>query len=458
MKQPLAFFETIGEAIVGKHDPNQFIEKVFTNSKEHVNNALFIPIKGERFDGHDFIHEAVENGAVATFWQKDKPLPEALLEKVTFILVQDTLTALQQTAEKFLKLVRPTVVAITGSNGKTTTKDLVSSIVSTTFQTHKTQGNYNNHIGMPLTILAMDEDCEVLILEMGMNDFGEISFLSKLAKPNFAIITNIGDSHLEKLITRENIAKAKLEIVDGLESGGTLIVDGDEPLLNRAFDRKQVISCGFNSNCTVQIHLLSSDEHAQTFQIENEETLFTLSMLGKHNVKNASYAIVLAKQLGISDENIQAGLNRVDLTGMRLERQTGKHGALLINDAYNASPTSMIAALQSLLLLKNYPKKIAVLGDMYELGKEEERLHKKVAEHINDDIDAVFCVGKKGKWIGEALFEKNFQGKVFIFEEINTDLIESLERFLSEETVVLFKASRGMKLERVIEHFVDGSK
>lgn len=458
MKQPLAFFETIGEAIVGKHDPNQFIEKVFTNSKEHVNNALFIPIKGERFDGHDFIHEAVENGAVATFWKKDKPLPEALLDKVTFILVQDTLTALQQTAEKFLKLVRPTVVAITGSNGKTTTKDLVSSIVSTTFQTHKTQGNYNNHIGMPLTILAMDEDCEVLILEMGMNDFGEISFLSKLAKPNFAIITNIGDSHLEKLITRENIAKAKLEIVDGLESGGTLIVDGDEPLLHRAFDRKQVISCGFNSNCTVQIHLLSSDEHAQTFQIENEETLFTLSMLGKHNVKNASYAIVLAKQLGISDENIQAGLNRVDLTGMRLERQTGKHGALLINDAYNASPTSMIAALQSLLLLKNYPKKIAVLGDMYELGKEEERLHKKVAEHINDDIDAVFCVGKKGKWIGEALFEKNFQGKVFIFEEINTDLIESLERFLSEETVVLFKASRGMKLERVIEHFVDGSK
>lgn len=458
MKQPLAFFETIGEAIVGKHDPNQFIEKVFTNSKEHVNNALFIPIKGERFDGHDFIHEAVENGAVATFWKKDKPLPEALLDKVTFILVQDTLTALQQTAEKFLKLVRPTVVAITGSNGKTTTKDLVSSIVSTTFQTHKTQGNYNNHIGMPLTILAMDEDCEVLILEMGMNDFGEISFLSKLAKPNFAIITNIGDSHLEKLITRENIAKAKLEIVDGLESGGTLIVDGDEPLLHRAFDRKQVISCGFNSNCTVQIHLLSSDEHAQTFQIENEETLFTMSMLGKHNVKNASYAIVLAKQLGISDENIQAGLNRVDLTGMRLERQTGKHGALLINDAYNASPTSMIAALQSLLLLKNYPKKIAVLGDMYELGKEEERLHKKVAEHINDDIDAVFCVGKKGKWIGEALFEKNFQGKVFIFEEINTDLIESLERFLSEETVVLFKASRGMKLERVIEHFVDGSK
>lgn len=454
MKQPLTFFESIGEKTVGKHQPKLCVEKVFTNSKEKVNNGFFIPIQGKRFDGHDFIHEAVNNGAIASFWQKDKQLPEDLKEHVTFILVEDTVKALQQLAAKFLEHIKPTVVAITGSNGKTTTKDLVSSVLSTTYRTHKTQGNFNNHIGMPLTILAMDENCEVLILEMGMNDFGEISFLSRLAKPDYAIITNIGDSHLEKLKTRENIAKAKLEILDGLKNDGMLIVDGDEPLFEPIFRQKRVVSCGFNNNCAVKINLLSSDEHTQTFQIENEDTVFSLSMLGKHNVKNASYAIALAKQLGISDENIQKGLKQVELTGMRLERQKGKRGSLIINDAYNASPTSMIAALQSLLLLENYPKKIAVLGDMYELGENEKQLHRKVAYHIDDKLTAVFCVGKKGKWIGEALLEKNWPGKVYIFEEINDDLIETIERYLSKETVVLFKASRGMKLERVIEHFL----
>lgn len=454
MKQPLTFFDSIGEKTIGKHQPELLVEKVFTNSKEKTNNGFFIPIIGERFDGHNFIHEAVENGAIASFWQKDKRIPETLIERVTFILVEDTVKALQQLAEKFLEHVSPTVVAITGSNGKTTTKDLVSSVLSTTYRTHKTLGNFNNHIGMPLTILAMDENCEALILEMGMNDFGEISFLSRLAKPNYAIITNIGDSHLEKLKTRENIAKAKLEILDGLRSDGMLIVDGDEPLFDSVFHQKQVVSCGFNNSCSVKINLISSDEHTQTFQIDNEDTAFSLSLLGKHNVKNASYAVVLAKQLGISNENIQKGLKQVELTGMRLERQKGKKGSLIINDAYNASPTSMIAALQSLLLLENYPKKIAVLGDMYELGEHEEQLHKKVANHIDDKLLAVFCVGKKGKWIGEALLERNWQGKVYIFEEINDALIETIERYLSEETVVLFKASRGMKLERIIEHFL----
>lgn len=454
MKQPLTFFESIGVKTVGKQRPALCVEKVFTNSKDKVKNGFFVPIKGERFDGHDFIHEAIKNGALAAFWQKDREIPEDLKKRAAFILVEDTVKALQKLAAKFLEHVKPTVVAITGSNGKTTTKDLVYSVVSTTFRTHKTQGNFNNHIGMPLTILAMDEDCEVLILEMGMNDFGEISFLSRLAKPNYAIITNIGDSHLEKLKTRENIAKAKLEILDGLKSDGVLFVDGDEPLLERVFQQNRVVSCGFDRDCLVKIKLLSSDEHAQTFQIENEDAIYTLSMLGKHNVKNASYAIALAKRLGIADENIQKGLKRVELTGMRLERKRGKHGSLIIDDAYNASPTSMIAALQSLLLLENCSKKIAVLGDMYELGEQEKQLHEKVAEHIGDELYAVICVGKKGKWIGEALLKKNWQGKVYIFEEINDDLLETIERHLSKETVVLFKASRGMKLERVIEHFL----
>lgn len=451
MKQQLAFFESIGESVVGKRK-NQFIEKAFTNSKERVNNGLFIPIQGERFDGHDFIEEAIENGAVATYWQKDKQIPEHLQNKITFILVPNTLNALQKTAEQFLATVHPTVIAITGSNGKTTTKDLVSSLLSSTFRTYKTQGNLNNHIGMPLTILSMDESCEALILEMGMNHFGEISFLSRLAKPHFAIITNIGDSHLEQLRTRENIAKAKLEIRDGLVDDGTLFIDGDEPLLE-TMENRHVISCGFNEHSYVNITLLSSNEHKQTFRLNDERTTYKLPLLGKHNVKNAVYAIVLAKHLGVTESNVQKGLENIQLTGMRLQRERGKQGSLLINDAYNASPTSMIAALQSLSLLHDYPSKIAVLGDMYELGEKEKSLHEKVANYVGDDIDTVICIGEKGSWIGEALLARNWSGHVYIYDSKDAATTR-LESMLTAETVVLFKASRGMQLESIVENLV----
>ena len=283
MKQQLAFFESIGERMVGKKLDSQMTQKIYINSKEPVEKGLFIPIIGERFDGHDFIEEAIQNGAVAAFWQKDKKIPESIKNKITFILVQDTLKALQYTAKKFLEYVRPTVIAITGSNGKTTTKDLVFSLVRQSFRTHKTEGNYNNHIGLPLTILSMDNDCEVLIVEMGMNNIGEISFLSQLANPHYAIITNIGDSHLEQLKTRGNIAKAKLEVRDGMDDEAHLIIDGDEPLLAFTHSDKRVITCGFNEKSHVKITLLTSDEHQQVFSL-NEEQTYSLPMLGEHNL------------------------------------------------------------------------------------------------------------------------------------------------------------------------------
>lgn len=452
MKQQLTFFESIGETVIGIKK-NQRIENVFTNSKERVNNGLFIPIKGERFDGHDFIEEAIDNGAVATYWKKEKQIPKHLQNKIPFIVVNDTLKALQRTAKKFLEKVQPTVIAITGSNGKTTTKDLVSSLLSSTFQTHKTQGNFNNHIGMPLTILSMEESCEVLILEMGMNHFGEISFLSQLAKPHFAIITNIGDSHLEQLRTRENIAKAKLEICDGLAEQGMLLIDGDEPLLPSKLKNTHVISCGFSDHNEKKITLLSSNEHEQVFRLNDERSTYKLPLLGKHNVKNALYAIVLAKYLGVAEKKIQKGLASIQLTGMRLQRERGKNGSLLINDAYNASPTSMIAALQSLSLLQDYKKKIAVLGDMYELGESEKSLHEKVANYVGDDIDTIICIGDKGIWIGEALLERKWEGDV-IFCHSKEEALIQLESRLTSETVVLFKASRGMKLESIVENLV----
>lgn len=449
MKQQLAFFGSIGEQ-TGNNNKALLIERVFTNSKESVKNGLFIPIQGERFDGHDFIEEAIANGAVASYWQKEKEIPDHLRHKIAFILVEDTLQALQQTAKLFLTHVRPTVVAITGSNGKTTTKDLVSALLSRSFITFKTQGNHNNHIGMPLTILEMDESCEVLILEMGMSNLGEISFLSQLAQPHFAIITNIGDSHLEQLGTRENIAKAKMEIRDGLVNDGTLIIDGDEPLLAPLFDNERVIACGFNDNCHIPITILHSNESEQVFRLNGESITFTLPLLGRHNVKNAAYAIRIAKKLGVTEAAIQEGLTKIQLTGMRLERKRGKNDSLMINDAYNASPTSMIAAIESLSLLQDYPTKIAVLGDMYELGKNEQALHRKVADYIGDNIETVICIGEKGKWIGDALKEKNWDGTIHICESKEAAKSQ-LEPLLTKETVVLFKASRGMQLETLID-------
>ncbi len=453
MKQPLVFFESIGERVTGKRVSGQRIEKVFLNSKERVNNGLFIPIKGERFDGHDFIEEAIENGAIAAYWQEDKPIPEPLKNKITYIIVKNTLKALQKTAEKFLAKVQPTVIAITGSNGKTTTKDLVFSLVSRKFQTHKTEGNLNNHIGMPLTILSMDENCEALILEMGMNHFGEIAFLSRLAKPHYAIITNVGESHLEQLGTRENIAKAKLEICDGLEKDGTLFLDGDEPLLQSIDKKINVVTCGFSDASHVKIVLLSSDEKEQVFRLHDGSEIYVLPLLGKHNVKNAAYAIAVAQQLGVSEIDICQGLKRIQLTGMRLQRLRGKNGALLINDAYNASPTSMIAALQSLSMLQDYPTKVAVLGDMYELGKNEKQLHEKVAKAIDGAIDAVICIGSKGRWIGEALLAKSWKGSVYLCET-KEEAVPYIESMLSDKSAILFKASRGMKLETIIENLI----
>ncbi len=453
MKQQLSFFSSIGEEAIGPLEKHVTINEVFIDSRKKAKNSLFIPIIGERFDGHEFIEDAIRNGAVATYWQKDRLIPEHLTNKINFILVEDTLQALQSLSAHYLATVKPIVIAITGSNGKTTTKDLVASVLNDTYKTYKTQGNLNNHIGMPLTILSMDESCEVLILEMGMNNLGEISFLSQLAQPDYAIITNIGDSHLEQLESREKIAQAKMEIRDGLEAQGKMIIDGDEPLLASMQKDNQVISCGYGEHCDIQIMNVQGNEDGQSFQINSEHPSYYIKMLGKHNVKNALYAIAIAKKLKVKEKDIKTGLERLQLTGMRLERMRGKKGSLLINDAYNASPTSMIASLDTLSVLTEFPNKVAILGDMYELGAHEEALHRKVAQAINDNIQTVICIGEKGQWIGEALRDRRWNGSLY-FCKTKEEAKTKIEKIISKDTAILFKASRGMQLETLLDTFV----
>ncbi|KHE72750.1 UDP-N-acetylmuramoyl-tripeptide--D-alanyl-D-alanine ligase, partial [Halobacillus sp. BBL2006] len=320
------------------------INEIMTDTRKDSKQSFFVPIIGESFDAHQFLSEAIKKGAVATLWQKDRELPAMIPTDFPVFFVEDTTKGLQDLASFYLQKVSPKVIGVTGSNGKTTTKDMVASVLGTHYITHKTQGNFNNHIGLPLTVLSMSQDTEVLVLEMGMDQAGEISVLSKIAHPDHAIITNIGESHIENLGTREAIAEAKLEITDGLKAGGRIIIDGDEALLSNAKKDEAAISCGYNEGnlYTIVIDELTDDK--SVFTVKGQA--YELPMAGRHNVKNATYVIALAEQLGLSNEEIQQGFRQLEMSGMRFEKHAGLNGSLIINDAYNASPTSMKAVIE----------------------------------------------------------------------------------------------------------------
>ncbi len=260
-----------------------------TDSRSTLTEGLYIPIQGARVDGHSFIEGAVAQGAIATLWKKGIPLPEM---DITVLEVEDPLQALQVIAQRYLQQVAPKVIAITGSNGKTSTKDMIESVLKQSFRTHKTAGNFNSDIGMPLTILMMPNETEVAVLEMGMNGFGDIELLSNLAEPDIALVTNIGESHAEQVGGRTGIARAKLEIRSGLKPNGHLFVDGDEPLLGEVPAER----IGYHATNTYVIEQAEATFIGTTFKFDG--ATFNLPVLGKHQVRNAAYAIATAQALG----------------------------------------------------------------------------------------------------------------------------------------------------------------
>lgn len=424
------------------------VEGVSKDTREDMSGKLYIPIIGENFNGHAFVRDAIEkNGAVASFWQKDQPEPPADLN---LIFVDDTIEALQHLASSYRNEIGMKVVGITGSNGKTTTKDMVTSVLETSFRVHKTAGNYNNHIGLPLTILSMKEDTQVAVLEMGMSGFGEIELLSNIAKPDAAIITNIGESHMQDLGSREGIAEAKLEIASGLKPDGKLIINGDEPLLTeRVGGKANVIPFGLKEENKYQARDIAHKGKGTHFIIE--ETEYFIPVLGAHNVTNALAAIIVGELFGVSEEDRKKGLEQLVITGMRNEVVETSGGWTVINDAYNASPTSMRAALDLLGSLSGYGKKIAVLGDMLELGDMERTFHHEIGQYVKDkNVDYVFTFGELGMEIAKGSQEVMEPARVKPFmnkQELTRELLPLLE----SGDVVMVKGSRGMKLEEVIE-------
>lgn len=440
--------QTLFPNITGKA-LSQEIETMMYDSRHHLPNSLFVPIIGEKHDAHNYIEQAIQNGAVATFWAEKHSIPEHLLDQCLFFIVQDTVAALQKLANYYRNAINPIVIAVTGSNGKTTTKDLISAVLKTKYRVHQTEGNLNNHIGMPMTILQMPHDTEILVLEMGMSNFGEIALLSNIAEPDYAVITNIGESHIEFLGSREGIAQAKLEITTGLKkTDGVLFADGDEPLLKAVDETIRVIRCSFHDS---QSEYRIADVNVATgktlFRVNNE--FYQIPLLGAHHAKNATFAIMLGEQLGLTTKMIQEGLTNIKQTGMRFEILTGKNGVTIVNDAYNASPTSMKAALEVVKQMSQYTKKIAVLGDILELGSRASVFHQEVAASIDDSFHVVFTYGKAASIISEYVQQHYPQIKSEHFTTYDA-VAQALQPYLDEDTIILFKGSRGMALENII--------
>ena len=427
---------------------NVQINGITIDSRKIEAGQLFIPFKGERTDGHQYVADAIKQGAAAAFWQKDVPNPP---ENLPLIFVDDSLKAIQALAKSYLRQLNVKVVGITGSNGKTSTKDITTSLLSLKYKVQKTEGNYNNHLGLPLTVLGLEEDTDIAVLEMGMSGRGEIDFLSRLAEPDIAVITNIGESHMQDLGSREGIAEAKLEILNGLKDKGRFIYFGDELLLSSRMKNSKVDTKTFGMDHANDLYPLeiNARENGSAFHINKIAAPFQLPVLGNHNILNALAAMLVAEYFDIPYEEMNKGLQSLKLTNMRMELVEGKSGVKIINDAYNASPTSMLAAIDVLKKLPGYDQKIAVLGDMLELGDKEESFHYQMGERL-EDVDYVLTYGKLGSFIAEGAKTVLPADRVFAFFE-KEPLIDKLVSYLNEETVVLVKASRGMKLEEIVK-------
>ncbi|MGP6145963.1 UDP-N-acetylmuramoyl-tripeptide--D-alanyl-D-alanine ligase [Jeotgalibaca sp. A122] len=434
--------------------PNRFAEitSVVFDSREATSDSLFVPLKGET-DGHDYIQSAIANGATAALWSR--PEAEAPPD-IAIILVDDTLTALQDLAKYYLGEINPKVVAITGSNGKTTTKDMTAAVLEAKFKVHKTKGNFNNEIGLPFTILQMPEETEILVLEMGMSDHGEISFLSKLATPDVAAITIIGESHLEYLGSRRNIAKAKLEILDGLKPDGLFIYPIDEPLIREEMPidgNYHKRTFGIDHTATVFAYGIESGKNATSFKVSLDDgEILEIPVLGEYNVQNALIALTIADYFGLSMLEVKGYLEHFELTENRSQWLEGINGSQLLNDAYNASPTSMTAVLEAYAKLPREGRKFVLLGDIRELGEKSAELHASLSASLEpEDFDAVYLYGDEIAPLYQALESKFPTNQLHYFTGDKAPLIEELKATLDHNDQILIKSSFGTDLLSVVK-------
>jgi len=425
------------------------IEGIVTDTRKVKQNELFVALKGEKFDGHSFLTQAIQAGATAVLVSEATPVESG----IGVIKVLDTLSALGAIAHVHRQRFAIPVVAITGSNGKTTTKDLILSILAQAKTSIGTEGNFNNEIGLPLTLLKLNFTSEVAVVELGMRGLGQIAALAEIAAPNFGVVTNVGLTHLELLGTQANIALAKQELIQAIPADGLAILNGDDPYV-RAMGKAtkaRVVYYGLTSNpIDYRAEIISFKENGSHFRINRPQGSLEieLSLPGEHNVLNTLAAVAVATELGLTDETIQAGLANLELTGKRLHRIEA-NGYTIIDDTYNSSPTSLKAALSVLASFGQKRRKIAVLADMLELGSAATELHYECGHYAGElGIDHLLAYGELGKNFKTG-FDDIFPQKGEYFLSKN-ELIINLKQSLRPDDVVLIKGSRGMKMEEVV--------
>lgn len=420
---------------------------VSTDTRELPKGCLFVALRGERFDGHHFVRQAIEAGAVAA-------VTEEQIEDCPCLVVEHTGRALLQIGAFYRQKFTPFLVGVTGSVGKTTTKEMIACVLESQFCTLKTQGNLNNEIGLPKTLFGLADCYEAAVIEMGMSHFGEISRLSRTARPTVGVITNIGYSHIENLKTQEGILQAKLEILDGMTEDAPLIVNGDDLLLEplkRNLSRP-VFTYGMRSErADVRAVEIKRKAQSTTFSIiDKKGNTYPVSLpcAGDHNVMNALAAFCVGRLANIAPEKICEALGRYQTVGLR-QNIYSRGAYTIIADCYNASPDSMKAALTVLHDMPCKGRRIAVLGDMLELGEISRQLHTLVGEMVTKcDVDALFCYGKESFYIAQ----RAAMQKISVFHtEDPKELCRVMRQYMRPRDVILFKASRGMHLEDCID-------
>ncbi len=428
---------------------NAVATSVTTDTREIKEGSLFVALKGDKFDGHDFALDAVKKGAVAVVSERKA---QEYSEKIPLVEVEDTYKALLSLAAGYRRMLELSVVGVTGSVGKTTTKDMIAAVLSAAVKTGKTQGNFNNHIGVPRTVFSLSEDDKAAVIEMGMNHAGEISALTRVVRPDIAVITNIGVSHIEYLKTRQNILEAKLEILEAMQSDAPLIINADNDILGGIYElgEHRVIRCSAEGNdAYVTASDICESASGSSFKINVGGHFLTdafVPAVGIHNVQNALLAAAVACVMGLSGEQIKKGLFSYVPSGMR-QKITDCAGMTFIEDCYNASPSSMAASLDVLATLKK-TRAVAVLGDMLELGDISDEEHIKVGRYAAEKCDLVVCQGKAAKLMHKAAKEA---GAKSLWFEDRQETIDFLLNELKDDDCVLFKASNSMGFGKIVE-------
>ena len=428
------------------------LDNFIIDSRKIEKDDIYVAIVGENNDGNKYTESALEKGAKAVIISDPKYIDINKYQDKTIIIVPDTLKCLQELARYKRSLYQGKVIAITGSVGKTSTKDMVSALLQSEYKVHKTQGNMNNHLGLPLTILSLKDE-DILVVEMGMNHFGEISTLTNIAKPNIAIITNIGTAHIGNLGSRENILKAKLEILEGLDKDGVLVINNDNDLLHEHKDeiKNKVITIGINNQSDYMASNIKEDMFSSSFVVNNKEEVL-LPQGGRASIYNYLVGYAICDYLGIKDKI--KGLNNLELSKNRLEVKETSMGYTIIDDSYNASYDSVKNSLD--LIGKSSKRKIAVLGDILELDNYGESIHRSIAPIvIANKIDKLFLVGDMAKYIGLEAIKLGYNPKNIYYFSKESDSYQALEKELKKDDIVLFKASHGMKLNNIVDYLMN---